>query len=286
MYHQFYGLSRAPFSVTPDPGLLYLSAQHREALAMIAHSVASRKGFTVLTGEVGLGKTTVVRAYFEEANSAGLKLINIFTPVMTGPELMRYLCKELGLPPVESDIEALQALQVRLLEMYRANRTVGLILDEAQTLRPETIEYLRLLSNLETNADKLLQIILVGQPELDRLLASRDLRQVNQRIVLRARLKPLSVAESVAYLEYRLMRTGAESLKSVITRRAARAIARASAGIPRQLNVLADNALIAGYSADERPVGVGLARQVIKELAERDYFAHQPRRGLWRWIGG
>jgi type II secretory pathway predicted ATPase ExeA len=266
MYEQFYGLSRTPFAVTPDPAMLYMSKVHREALATIIYGVETRKGFLVCTGEVGTGKSTIIRAFFDQARADAVKLIYIFTPQVTPFEMARYICRELGLAPPESVFDAVPALQLQLLEEYEAGRTIVLMIDEAQLLPPETLEFLRLLSNFETDTEKLIQIVLVGQPEVDAMLARRDMRQVAQRVALRARLAPLDLEESFEYLDHRLRVSGAADLAQVMSPSAAWVIAEAAGGIPRVLNILADNALIAGFGAAQRPVGSQLVGAAVNEF--------------------
>lgn len=282
MYHRFYGLSRLPFDVTPDPTLMYMCSGHREALATLIYGVECRKGFLVCTGEVGMGKTTILRAYFDQANSETLKLIYIMTPRITPAEITEYICRELDIGGSLAGFDGIQKLQAKLLELYLAGKTVGLIIDEAQALPAETIEHLRLLSNFETNSEKLIQIILVGQPELDSILAAPEMRQVNQRVTLRSRLRPFGIADSGRYMEFRLVKSGAEAVGQVLSPGAVLAIAEAADGIPRRINVLADNVLIAGYGADERPVGRRLARQVVADYLDKSGFKSMSRWRFWR----
>jgi general secretion pathway protein A len=255
MYERFYGLSRTPFAVTPDPAMLFMSKAHREALATIIYGVETRKGFLVCTGEVGTGKSTLIRAFFDQARADAVKLIYTFTPQVTPFEMARYICAELGLDDPESVFAAVPRLQLKLLEEFENGRTVVLMIDEAQLLPPETLEFLRLLSNFETDTEKLIQIVLVGQPEVDATLARRDMRQVAQRVALRARLAPLDLEESFDYIDHRLRVSGAAELAQVMSPSAAWLIAEAAGGIPRCINILADNALIAGFGAAQRPLG-------------------------------
>lgn len=266
MYERFYGLARTPFAVTPDPGMLFMSKMHREALATIIYGVETRKGFIVCTGEVGTGKSTIIRAFFDQAAPDSLKLIYIFTPQVTPLEMARYVCGELGLPDPESVFAAVSRLQLKLLEVFEGGRTVVLMIDEAQLLPPETLEFLRLLSNFETDTEKLIQIVLVGQPEVDTVLARRDMRQVNQRVALRARLAAFGVEESFDYIEHRLKASGAQDLAQVMSPSAAWLIAEAAGGIPRRINILADNALIAGFGAGQRPLGSHLAGNAVRDF--------------------
>ena len=249
MYERFYGLSRPPFAVTPDPSLLYMSRMHREALATMVYGIETRKGFIVCTGEVGTGKTTVVRAFFDQAKSDSFENIYIFTPQVSPLEMATYICRELDEDDPPSVFAAVPRLQWKLLEIFESGRTVVLMIDEAQLLPAETLEFLRLLSNFETDREKLIQIVLVGQPELDNTLARRDMRQVNQRVALRARLAPLSLNESMEYIEHRLLASGAMDLMQILSPSAAWRVAEAAGGIPRAINILSDNVLIAGKAA-------------------------------------
>jgi general secretion pathway protein A len=286
MYEQFYGLSRTPFAVTPDPAMLFMSKAHREALATIIYGVETRKGFLVCTGEVGTGKSTIIRAFFDQARADAVKLIYTFTPQVTPFEMARYICAELGLDDPESVFAAVPRLQLKLLEEFENGRTVVLMIDEAQLLPPETLEFLRLLSNFETDTEKLIQIVLVGQPEVDTMLARRDMRQVAQRVALRARLAPLDVEESFEYLDHRLRVSGAADLTQVMSPSAAWLIAEAAGGIPRILNILADNALIAGFGAAQRPLGSQLAGAAVTSFLAKSGAprpAEPPRfAGGWR----
>jgi general secretion pathway protein A len=266
MYERFYGLHRSPFAVTPDPSLLYMSRVHREALATIIYGIETRKGFIVCTGEVGTGKTTVVRAFFDQARSDCFEIIYIFTPQIGPLEMATHICRELGEPDPQSVFAAVPRLSWKLVDIYESGRTVVLLIDEAQLLPPETLEFLRLLSNFETDREKLIQIVLVGQPELDATLARRDMRQVNQRVAMRARLAPLSLTESLEYIEHRLLTSGAEDLSQIMSPTAAWRIAEAAAGIPRAINILADNVLIAGLGAGQQPVGGMLAEGALREF--------------------
>ena len=286
MYEQFYGLFRAPFAVPPDPSLLYMSRVHREALATIIYGIETRKGFIVCTGEVGTGKTTVVRAFFDQACSDGFEIIYTFTPQVGPLEMATHICRELGEDDPSSVFAAVPRLSWKLLEIYESGRTVVLMIDEAQLLPPETLEFLRLLSNFETDREKLIQIVLVGQPELDATLSRRDMRQVNQRVAMRTRLAPLSLNESVEYIEHRLLASGAEELPQIMSLSAAWRIAEAADGIPRAINILADNVLIAGLGAGQRPVGGMLAEGALREfIGKAGRPVHRRRRFGWPGLG-
>ena len=283
MYERFYGLYRSPFAVTPDPSLLYMSRAHREALATIIYGIESRKGFVVCTGEVGTGKTTVIRAFFDQARAEAFKIIYLFTPQIGPLDMARHICRELQTAEPESVFAAVPALQMKLLEIFETGRTVVLMIDEAQLLPAETLEFLRLLSNFETDTEKLIQIVLVGQPEVDEMLARRDMRQVAQRIALRARLGALSLEESIDYMAYRLVTCGARDLGQVLSSTACWTIAQAAGGIPRRINILADNVLIAGFGHDQRPVGSQLAAATVREFEANSGGASTARSRRFGW---
>jgi general secretion pathway protein A len=284
MYERFYGLHRPPFAVTPDPSLLYMSRAHREALATIVYGVESRKGFIVCTGEVGTGKTTVIRAFFDQVEADSYKIIYLFTPQIGPLDMARCICRELDIAEPDSVFAAVPTLQLKLLEIFEGGRTVVLMIDEAQLLPAETLEFLRLLSNFETDTEKLIQIVLVGQPEVDEMLARRDMRQVAQRIALRARLGALSLEESVDYMAYRLVACGARDLGQALSATAAATIAQAAGGVPRRINILADNVLIAGFGNNQRPVGNQLATATVREFEANSGGADtgRSRRFAWR----
>ncbi len=284
MYERFYGLYRPPFAVTPDPNSSSTwSRAHREALATIIYGVETRKGFIVCTGEVGTGKTTVIRAFFDQARADSFKIIYLFTPQIGPLDMARCICRELGLAEPDSVFAAVPAMQLKLLEIFESGRTIVLMIDEAQLLPAETLEFLRLLSNFETDTEKLIQIVLVGQPEVDVVLARRDMRQVAQRIALRARLGPLSLEESVDYMAYRLVACGACDLGQVLSSTAAATIAQAAGGIPRRLNILADNVLIAGFGSNQRPIGSQLAAATVREFAANSGATHPTRSRRFGW---
>jgi general secretion pathway protein A len=288
MYNAFYELQREPFHVTPDPDFLFPSPAHKEALAAIIYGIEQRKGFVAITGEVGVGKTTILRSYLDFADRENLKLIYVYNSNLSFDELVTTLLQELGVeerPP--STFQAVTRLHEALIEVYRKNQTVVLIIDEAQNIPVDTLESLRMLSNLETVTEKLIQIMLIGQPEFDELLQQHRLRQLRQRIAIHARIGPLTVEDSVAYLEHRLAKV-ALGTKPVFTRNALRLIAEASDGIPRNLNILSDNALITGYGYQTRPVNTKIVKEV---LADRGFSQSVPapvihqNRGTWLVAG-
>lgn len=278
MYRDFYRLSDEPFRVTPDPEFLFLADQHKEALAAIVYGIAKRKGFVCITGEVGVGKTTILRSYLNGVEDQQLTFVYIFNPKVAFPVLMRTILRDLGLPTDGEVAEMVERLHEHLIKCYRADRTVVLFVDEAQNMPQETLENLRMLSNLETSTDKLIQIVLVGQPELDELLSRPQLRQLRSRIVVRARIGPLSRKDGLAYIRHRLDRVAIDHDRPVFTESAMELIYKEAEGVPRIINILCDAALITGFGYRVRPVPPKVVREVI-----RDTFGRTPRR-LRPWV--
>lgn len=279
MYASYFGLSENPFAITPDPRYLFLSARHTEALAHLLYGVTESGGFIQLTGEVGTGKTTLVRTLLEKLPD-NVDAALIINPRVTVPEFLRSICRELGLTTREKQTpqDLIDALNVHLLEAHAKGRRVVLIIDEAQGLSAEVLEQVRLLTNLETREQKLLQIILVGQPELRELLARTELRQLAQRITGRYHLMPLSAAESHAYVNHRLTVSGA--MAPIFTSSALRTVQRVTAGIPRLINIICDRALLGAYTQELRQVDAGLVRRAATEVLGK-------RPGLrlaWPWL--
>jgi general secretion pathway protein A len=265
MYTAFYGLREKPFSLTPDPHFLYLAAPHREALAHVLYGVEQGEGFIAVTGEVGTGKTTLCRTLLQRLGS-DTEVAYIFNPSLSGEELLRAINVEFGLATAgRSRAELSDQLNAFLLERKRADRRVLLIIDEAQNLQPSTLEEVRLLSNLETSTSKLIQILLFGQPELDEMLDSKELRQLRQRISVRWSLSPLTADEVSEYVRHRL-RIAADRDCDIFDDRALRELCRQTDGVPRLVNVLADRSLLAGYGIGAKTVGVKLVRQAAKEI--------------------
>jgi general secretion pathway protein A len=264
MYTHFFGLDRLPFEASPDPRFLFDGPVHREAIASIEYAVATRMGFIMLTGEVGLGKTTVIRAFLDRFDRERLLPIYVFHPLLSFDDLLELLSDELGLALDTgiSSFNRLRAIQRELIHLYDEKRQVILVIDEAQRLPEDTLENLRLLTNLETSDAKLLQIVLVGQPELEEILAQEHLRQLEQRIVLKARLDSLTPAESLRYLRHRLTLAGADEPENVLSTEALRAIVELGEGVPRRMNILANRTLIDAFGADEKPVTATRVRRV------------------------
>lgn len=265
MYNQFYGFREPPFNITPDPRFLFFSDRHREAYNHILFGIRERKGFIQITGEVGAGKTTLCRALLDELGPNYVTAL-ILNPCLNPEQLLRSVLKELGLQPGGADRAAcLEMLNTFLLEQLTQGNDVVLLIDEAQDLEPELLEQIRLLSNLETDQRKLLQIVLVGQPELRDKLNERGLRQLRQRITVRYHLTPLSRPEVEHYIHHRLQVVGANG-RPAFTPWAVRSVFRYSGGIPRLVNAVCDKALLAGYVDGTDLLTWKQVRRAIREL--------------------
>jgi general secretion pathway protein A len=279
MYLEFFKFRKNPFHITPDPEFLFLSSSHKEASASILYGIEERKGFIALTGEVGVGKTTILRSYLEGTDPERTKIVYIFNAAVTFQKLLRQIFLELGIPLKEDESPELEILFHFLIKEYEKDCNVVLIVDEAQNMPVETLEHLRMLSNLETSQDKLLQIVLVGQPEFETKLNLPELRQLKQRVAIRCRIGPLSSEESRAYIEHRLFRASSFH-NPVFTKNAMKRLIRESQGIPRVLNVLCDNALITAFGYQRKPVDAKIVREVIVDFQGRG-----PRRSwIWRMV--
>ncbi len=269
MYLDFYNLQKSPFHITPDPEFLFLSPSHKDALGTIIYGIEERKGFVAIIGEVGLGKTTILRSYLERVDPKEVKAIYIFNPNVSFGELIRMIYWEFGLEPESDDLlELVNHLYQILLSEYHAGRNVVLVIDEAQNMPVETLENLRMLSNLETATQKLLQILLVGQPEFEQKLNLHALRQLRQRIAIRARILPLTAAESMAYIHHRIAKVSVKRVQ-IFTTGALKRIVKQAKGVPRILNILCDNALIAGFGYQQKPVTAKIVKEVIADFEEK-----------------
>lgn len=266
MYLGFYHLKERPFHITPDPDFLFLSPSHREAIASIIYGVEQRKGFILITGEVGTGKTTIIRSYLDRVDSQRLRTIYIFNANISFQGLLNAMYRDLDLSAGTDDISGMvDRLHHALVEEYRDDRNVVLIIDEAQNMPVETLENLRMISNIETSKDKLIQILLVGQPELERMLDLNELRQLRQRIAVRCKIAPLNKKESLAYVQHRMSKAAAKS-DHIFTKSALRQILREAKGIPRTINILCDNALITGFGYQQKPISTKIAKEVITDF--------------------
>src|ERR1700674_13886 len=268
MYKRFFSLSRNPFEISPDPYFLFPTERHNDDLASLYYGIRRRKGFVVMTGEVGTGKTLLVRCLLELLNRQQVSFANVFNPLLSGTEFLRYVIGDLGLKSQDnSKSSLLPTLNEFLIARYRKGLSTVLIVDEAQHLLPEVLEEIRLLTNLETSQEKLLQIVLVGQPELDHRLDSPDLRQLKQRIALRCRLEALDERETREYIVQRLRRAGmAEGVESVFPAETISAVYQYSHGIPRLINTLCENALIAAFARQTKSVSPDRVREVSAEF--------------------
>jgi general secretion pathway protein A len=266
MYLSHFGLRELPFSITPDPRFLYMSARHREALAHLVYGVGEHGGFVQLTGEVGTGKTSICRCLLEQL-PAHVDIALILNPRVSPVELLALVCDELRIPypaGTKSQKELVDRLHRHLLEAHGRGRRTVLIIDEAQNLSPEVLEEVRLLTNLETTTDKLLQVILIGQPELAALLEEAKLRQLAQRVTARYHLEPLSRPETRAYVRHRLGVAGRHA--PLFTPSAQRQVHRETYGIPRLINAIADRALLGAYAREQSQVDAATVRRAAAEV--------------------
>ncbi|MAG30003.1 MAG: ATPase [Deltaproteobacteria bacterium] len=281
MYNEYYGLVRSPFEMTPDPSFLYLGEAHREGLATLVYAVNSGKGFVMLTGEVGTGKTTLLHALLGQLDSTTNSAF-IFNPRLDPTGFFRVLFEELGVgPPCDSKAEYLLALNKYLIEKLAAGERVLLIVDEAQNLSAEMLEEIRLLSNLETPTSKLIQIMLVGQPELQELIDQPELRQLRQRIALRHHLRPFDEVELTEYVAERLAKAGYTG-RGLFKKKALRELYRITDGTPRLINNICDGTLLLGYARQETALDADAIREVAHDLGllgKREVQENEPKRG-------
>jgi len=284
MYCKFYGFRESPFTITPNPRFLFMSDQHREAFAHLIYAVESRAGFVELTGEVGTGKTTLLRTFLNRLDSEGHRTALIFNPCLSSLELLKSVNREFGLDwETGSRMDLLQVLNGFLLEQKAAGRSVVLVMDEAQNLSSEVLEQIRLISNLETETDKLIQIVLSGQPELLSVLAREELRQLNQRITVRYHLLPMGFESTQRYIDHRMELAGCFRAAEFSTP-ALKRIFRFSGGVPRLVNVVCDRALLIGFTQESRTISGGMAAQAVSEVAGRTPYGMAAR--LFRRLVG
>jgi general secretion pathway protein A len=279
MYEQFYGLRERPFDLTPNPRFLVLTESHREALANLEYGIGSRKGITLLVGEAGSGKTTMIRAAVDRM-PARVHCVHLHNPTLSRTEFVEMLASRFGLSDEASQSKA--AMLIELEALLRARRASGessvLVVDEAQSLPAELLEEIRLLANIETNDEKLMSLIIAGQPELADRLNDQSLRQLKQRIALRCELQPLSAQETAGYIAGRIRAAGGTGAR-VFTREAVALIHERSQGIPRTISVIADNALVGGLAVGQRPVGSDLVREICRDFDLKSADAGQAGRG-------
>lgn len=279
MYCEHYGFVRRPFEMSPDPSFLYLGVAHREGLATLVYGVQSGKGFVLLTGEVGTGKTTLLHALLSHLDSCTASAF-IFNPTLSPLDFFEMLFQEYGIEKkCTSKAEYLIALNEFLIERLANNEPTLLIVDEAQNLSPEMLEEIRLLSNLETPTSKLIQIMLVGQPELNEMLSRPDLRQLRQRISLRHHLRPFNAKELGEYISERLAKAGYTG-RPIFNRSALKALFEASGGIPRIINNLCDAALLQGYARELPTIDGKVIHEVVATLMPTETDAGENGGGL------
>ena len=273
MYLRFYGLRELPFELTPNPRFLYLTPAHREALANLQYGLSSSKAVTVVIGEAGTGKTTLIRTALESATCRNVRCIHLTNPGLTRDEFVEMLARGFGLTAEASRSKAtlLTELERELRERRSRGEVTALIVDEAQRLSDELLEEVRLLANIETATEKLLPLVLVGQPELSDRLNETGLRQLKQRVALRCEIVPLSLAEAAAYIAFRIRTAGGDAAR-LFTREAVTSIYELSHGIPRTISVICDNALLGGFAAGKQPV----SRDVVAEVARDFDYARRP----------
>jgi general secretion pathway protein A len=279
MYLDFHGLREKPFSLTPDPRFIFLSKNHREAFAHLLYGINNRVGFIALTGEVGTGKTTVLRSLLSQLDADHYSTALIFNPSLSPTELLQTISRELGVPTDSSNhLSALDALNLFLLKQNAEGRTVVLVIDEAQDLQASVLEQIRLISNLETDAEKLIQIVLAGQPELVKILKRKGMRQLAQRITVQYHLQPMDFQDTVHYVSHRIEVAGGKG-GSVFSKRSLKRIYRYSGGLPRLINAACDRALLAGYTRDKAKVTTRIASAGIRDMGWRST-SHVWRRSL------
>ncbi len=266
MYLDFYGFREKPFNLTPDPRFVFLSKNHREAFAHLLYGINNRAGFIALTGEVGSGKTTVLRALLSQLDADHHRTALIFNPCLSPPELLQSITREFGIPTCTSHSPSLlEALNLFLLQQNAEGRTVVLVIDEAQNLEAAVLEQIRLISNLETDREKLIQIVLSGQPEFAQLLKREEMRQLSQRITVRYHLQPMDFQDTVDYINHRLEVAGGRG-GVIFSRWALKRIYRYSRGLPRLINAACDRMLLAGYARDTARISFRIAEAGIKEM--------------------
>lgn len=267
MYESFFGLRERPFELTANPRYLFLTARHREALSTLLYGLSARKGLTVLTGEAGTGKTTLLSAALHHWRTEGHLVVALRNPTMDRREFVEFLAHEFALSDAaaQSKSQMLREMEERLQQRHAAGLLTALVLDEAHSLPIELLEEVRLLANIETADTKLLPLVLLGQPELADRLNEPSLRQLKQRIALRCSLDPLDLRETAAYMAKRIRLAGGDSLRT-FTREAVTAVHVGSGGIPRLINVICDNALVSGMAAGEQPVGQETVREVCADF--------------------
>jgi type II secretory pathway predicted ATPase ExeA len=267
MYERFYGLRERPFDLTANPKFLFLSSRHAEALSNLQYGISARRGVTLIIGEAGTGKTTLVRSFLASAPSQNIECVHLYNPTLTRAEFIEFLARSFNLSAraAESKTTLLYELERTLLERRQAGIVPALIVDEAQALPIELLEEIRLLANVETAEEKLLPVVLVGQPQLAVRLNAPDLKQLKQRVALRCDLRPLDLNETTAYIAERVRIAGGDAA-NLFSREAVQVIHQCSQGIPRTISVICDNALVSGFATNQRPVGWEVVREVCEDF--------------------
>ena len=266
MYCKFYGLKEKPFNVTSDPAFFFLSNKHKEALAHLHYGVSQRKGIIVLTGEIGTGKTTLCRFFLNELGE-NVKTAFILNPHFSETELIESIVTDFGINPSRKDkLSLVRKLNSLLLKESAKGNNVVLIIDEAQNLKPELLEQIRLLSNLETEKEKLLQVVLIGQPELNERLDLYELKQLRQRIMVKYHILPLEGSEIADYIHHRLKIACLPEGRIEFSKEAIKAIAGFSSGMPRLINMICDRTLLAGYTNETTTIDLDIINTCFAEL--------------------
>jgi general secretion pathway protein A len=266
MYLDYYKLKKEPFNITPDPEFLFLSPTHKEALAAIIYGVKQRKGFIAIIGEVGVGKTTILRSYLDRVGRDKLRSIYLFNANISFRNLLETINRELGLADAsDNTFDMVNNLHTHLIKEFAQGRNFVLLIDEAQNMPVETLENLRMLSNLETAKEKLLQIVFCAQPEFEHMLLSKELRQLRQRIAVKTTIQPLSREESLAYIKHRLAKAVAGNTR-IFSPGAMKFIASHAKGIPRSINIYCDNCLITSFGYKRQTVNERIAREIIADF--------------------
>jgi general secretion pathway protein A len=267
MYEAFYGLRERPFELVPNPRFLFLTPRQREALSNLQYGLTTARGLTLLIGEAGTGKTTLVQAALTDPSAAGVRVVLMSNPTLTRSEFFEFLARAFGLSEAAgvSKTRFLFELRRELQERHKAGVLSALVIDEAQSIPYELLEEIRLLSNIETTTTKLLNVILAGQPELSDRLNDTSLRNLKQRIGLRCQLKPMELAETASYIAGRIRIAGGRP-EQIFTREAVAAVYASSDGLPRTVNVLCDNALIGGFAAQVKPINAAFVEEVCRDF--------------------
>ena len=284
MYESFFGLKETPFSIAPNPHYLYMSKQHNEALAHLVYGVGREGGFVLLTGEVGTGKTTICRCFLEQIPE-NTDVAFILNPKLSSDELLATICDELSIPYIGDSMtikDYVDYINERLLSSHARGRHTVLIIDEAQNLAPEVLEQLRLLTNLETHEKKLLQIVLLGQPELQEMFQRKELRQLAQRVTARFHLDALKLEEVEPYIIHRLAVAGAADPRGIFPRKTLKSLHQITKGIPRIINLVCDRAMLGAYTKSQRYVDPGTLKSAAQEVLGKQQLVDVEVRDWWR----